>query len=191
MTKIFYILFLITIFIFTGCTSTTSCKRSFGQDISHLDIISALPIDKYIDDMSKELYPRYGGGNIVITDFVNTTTYTATPSGIIMAELLKTAISRNTSARVIQADFGRSFKLTPLGLVALTRDIKKIMPTRTSASIALVGSFNIVNNSLYMFIKRINIRSATVVQSAYRKISFSCFGDYIIDSTIFKSSKKD
>jgi hypothetical protein len=133
--------------------------------------------------MAEELYPRYGGGNIVITDFVNTTTYQSTPAGIIMAEMLKASISHKTTARVIQPDFGRSFHLTPNGLTALTRNVKKIMPTNTSSSIALVGSYNIINNTLYLFVKRINIRSTTIIYSATRKINFSCFGDYVIDST--------
>ncbi|VAY86579.1 hypothetical protein MNB_ARC-1_524 [hydrothermal vent metagenome] len=178
-----YSIFLLSIFILNGCTSTTSCKNSFGQNKPHTDIISSLPVAKYIDEMAGSLYPRLGGGNIIITDFVNTTTYQATPAGIIMAEMLRTSISNKTNARIIQADFRKSFKLTPQGIISLTRDIKNSLKPNVYVPIALVGSYNIINGSMYIFIKRINIRNASVIHSVSRKISFSCFGEYIIDTT--------
>lgn len=180
---ILYSFFTFIIFFINSCANTSACRDGFGRPIPHSDVVSALPIAKYIDNMADSLYPRFGGGSIMITDFVNTTTYQSSPAGILMAEILKASISNKTNAKIIQADFSKSFRLTPNGLVALTRDIEKVMPNNTHVPIALVGSYNIFNNSLYIFIKRINIRNASIIHSVSRKMSFSCFGDYIIDTT--------
>ena len=168
---------------FYGCTSTAGCVSGFGSLMSGITITSSLPIEKYIDKMAKEIYPSLGGGNVVITDFVNTNTYQSSNVGILLAEMLKSSINRYTNARILQVDFGKAFKLTPGGLIVLTRNAKKVMPINTSVSVGLVGTYNITYNSFYIFIKRINLRTGTVIHSTSQKISFSCIGEYIIDRT--------
>ena len=172
-----------SVFALSGCTSIQQCKGAFNQSLPDIDILSALPIDEHINAMSLELYPAYGGGNMVVTDFINTNSYHATSAGVLMGEMLKTSVARNTNSRVLQLDFGKSFRLTPTGMTVLTRDAQKRLKSRLSASIALVGSYNIANNSMYLFIKRINIRTGSVIHSVSRKLTFSCFGDIIVDTT--------
>ena len=181
--KVALIALLGSVLLFSGCTSIQQCKGAFNQSLPHADIISALPIEEHINAMSKELYPAYGGGNMVVTDFIDTNNYHATSAGVLMGEMLKTSVARNTNARVLQLDFAKSFKLSPTGMTVLTRDAQKRLKSRLSASIALVGSYNISSNSLYLFVKRINIRTGSVIHSVSRKLTFSCFGDIIVDTT--------
>ena len=67
--------------------------------------------------MAREIYPVLGGGNVIITDFVDAQTYRPTPSGIYLADLLRGFITTHTTARVLQLDIGRNFTLNDFRII--------------------------------------------------------------------------
>jgi len=179
------VLLLLVLAFLNSCSLISGCKDSLGFKFSSEFVVSNIDsIDHAIEEISREIYPTYGGGNVVITDFVESSSYKASSSGVFMGELLRNFISRNTTAKVLQLDIGKSFTLSSNGLTLLTRHAENVLQQKNISLIGLIGSYHIQNNALYIFVKRINIRTGKVIMSSSRKIPYSCIG-----STIYSKFK--
>jgi len=92
-------------FLLNSCTFSSTCTDSFGFPLSDSRIISNISnMDKRMEEIAREIYPVLGGGNVIITDFVDAKIYKPTPTGIYLADLLRGFISTHTTARILQLD---------------------------------------------------------------------------------------
>jgi hypothetical protein len=176
-----YSFLLLFLFLFYSCSFSSACTDSFGFPISSSKIISNISnMDKKIEEIAREIYPVLGGGNVIITDFVDASTYQPTPSGVYLADLLRGFITTHTTARVLQLDIGRSFTLDALGLSILTREAEDVLKQKHVTLVGIIGSYSIQGNRVHIFVRRINLRTGRIISTSTKLIPYACIGESII-----------
>ena len=168
-------------FILNACTFSSTCTDSFGFPLTPGMIISNISnMDKKIEEIAREIYPALGGGNVIITDFVDASTYRPTPSGVYLANLLRGFVSTHTTARILQLDLGRSFTLDNFGLSVLTREADEVIKQKSIALVGIIGSYSIQGNKIHIFVRRINLRTGRIISTSTKLIPYACIGESII-----------
>ncbi len=167
--------------ILNSCTFSSTCTDNLGFRLSDDKIISGISnIDKRMEEIAREIYPVFGGGNVIITDFVDAKIYKPTPTGVYLANLLRGFISTHTTARVLQLDLGSSFTLNANGLSVLTREADEVIKQKSIALVGIVGSYSVQGNKVHIFVRRINLRTGRVISTSTKLIEYACIGDSII-----------
>lgn len=176
-----YIFLLPFSFILNSCTFSSTCTDSFGFPLSAEIIISNISnMDKKMEEVAQEIYPVLGGGNVIITDFVDAATYRPTPSGVYLANLLRGFLSTHTTARILQLDLGKSFTLDNLGLSVLTREADEVLKQKSVVLVGIIGSYSIQGNKIHIFVRRINLRTGRIISTSTKLIPYGCIGESII-----------
>ena len=172
-------------FSLNSCTFSSICVDAFGFPLSDARIISNMSnIDKKIEEIAREIYPVFGGGNVIITDFVDAKVYRPTPTAIYLANLLRGFISTHTTARVLQLDLGKSFSLDSAGLSVLTRRADEVIKQRSIALVGIIGSYSVQGNRVHIFVRRINLRTGRVISTSTKLIEYACIGESIITPSL-------
>ena len=117
---------------------------------------------------------------VLVTDFVDIRTYAPEQHGLLMGELMRGGLNQVCCYKIVQAEFGKYFKLNENGLVSLTRRISDIKQDAYPQPEAVVGTYNHVNsNKVVLFARRINTMTGHVVKMVTREIDYSCNGRQI------------
>jgi hypothetical protein len=116
---------------------------------------------------------------VLVTDFANLETYIPGLHGLLMGEMMRAGLSSQCCHRIVQAEFGKHFKLSEQGLVALTRNIEEIRRDDVPGRDIVVGTYSFQGSKLALFARRIDSRSGIVGHMASREINFSCQGDRV------------
>lgn len=117
---------------------------------------------------------------VLVTDFVDIKSYMPEHSGLLMGELMRGSLNRVCCYKIVQAEFGKYFKLNEHGLVSLTRRVSEIKKDDYPQPEAVVGTYNYLNNSkVVLFVRRINTTTGHVVKMVTREIDYSCIGRQI------------
>lgn len=118
---------------------------------------------------------------VLVTDFVDLKSYVPGDSGLLMGELMRGSLNQVCCYKIVQAEFGRYFKLNENGLVSLTRQISEIKKDEYPQPEAVVGTYNYLNNSkVVLFVRRINTTTGYVTKMVTRELDYSCVGRKII-----------
>lgn len=172
-------------FFLNSCTFSSACVDSFGFPLSDARIISNISnMDKKMEEIAREIYPVFGGGNVIITDFVDAKAYKPTPTGVYLADLLRGFISTHTTARILQLDLGRSFTLNATGLSILTREADEVIKQKSIALVGIIGSYSIQGNRVHIFVRRINLRTGRIISTSTKLIEYACIGESIITPSL-------
>lgn len=117
---------------------------------------------------------------VLVTDFVDIKTYTPELPGLLMGEMMRGGLNQVCCYKIVQAEFGKYFKLNANGLVSLTRHASDIKHDAYPQPEAVVGTYNHVsNNKVVLFARRINTTTGHVVRMVTREIDYSCTGRQI------------
>jgi hypothetical protein len=117
---------------------------------------------------------------VLVTDFVDIKTYAPEQHGLLMGELMRGSLNQVCCYRIVQAEFGKYFKLNENGLVSLTRRISDVKQDSYPQPEAVIGTYNHVNsNKMVLFVRRINTTTGQVVKMVTREIDYSCNGRQI------------
>jgi len=114
---------------------------------------------------------------VLVTDFVDIKSYMPEHSGLLMGEMMRGSLNQVCCYRIVQAEFGKYFKLNDNGLISLTRRISEIKKDDYPQPEAVVGTYNYLNNSkVVLFVRRINTSTGHVVKMVTRELDYSCVG---------------
>lgn len=117
---------------------------------------------------------------VMVTDFVDIKSYVPEHSGLLMGEMMRGSLNQVCCYKIVQAEFGKYFKLNEHGLVSLTRSASEIKKDTYPQPEAVVGTYNYLNNSkVVLFARRINTATGHVVKMVTREIDYSCSGRQI------------
>lgn len=168
-------------------TSLFRCKNIYNSENLQTEIVAKLDLQPVIDSVAYELCPEYDkdkclGGPIIITDVVDIKTLKPRRIGMLMSEMIRNSISNVCCNRIFQGEFSRYFRLDEGGLVVLTRDPSEIKNEGYPFSDAIVGTYNITKDRLYIFFRRINVQTGQATKFTSREIAFQCIGDSVIKS---------
>ncbi|MES0338079.1 MAG: FlgO family outer membrane protein [Candidatus Magnetobacterium sp. LHC-1] len=177
--------------VFNEVSSTFRCRdRAAYND----DIIVQLKLKDVFDEVAAELCsascaqgclpntPGCVGKTIIVTDFVDIVTLMPRGAGLFMSELMRNSINNTCCYKVVQGEFRSYFKLSPDGLVALTRNPNEIKSDEYAHSEGIVGTYKLTDGRLYLFVRRINVHAGNISKFVTKEISYKCMGDMIIKS---------
>jgi hypothetical protein len=118
---------------------------------------------------------------VLVTDFVDLKSYVPGDSGLLMGELMRGSLNQVCCYKIVQAEFGRYFKLNENGLVSLTRRVSEIKKDDYPQPEAVVGTYNYLNNSkVVLFVRRINTTTGHVTKMVTRELDYSCVGRKVV-----------
>lgn len=118
---------------------------------------------------------------VLVTDFVDLKSYVPGESGLLMGEMMRGSLNQVCCYKIVQAEFGKYFKLNENGLVSLTRRVSEIKRDDYPQPEAVVGTYNFLNNSkVVLFVRRINTTTGYVTKMVTREIDYSCIGRKIV-----------
>ena len=112
--------------------------------------------------------------DLLVTDFVDLATLEPKSSGILLGESMRSSLSRICCRKIQQVELAKYFKLTDKGLVALTRDVEKIVKDQFPPKECVVGTYVLTPDKLIIFAKRINLADGSVVRMTSREVTFVC-----------------
>ena len=114
---------------------------------------------------------------VLVTDFADIQTFIPNQSGLLMGELMRGGLNKSCCYKIVQAEFGKYFKLSEHGLVVLTRKVSEIKKDEYAQPEAVVGTYNYLNNSkVLVFVRRINTETGKISKMVTREIDYSCAG---------------
>ena len=114
---------------------------------------------------------------VLVTDFVDIRSYMPEPSGLLMGEMMRGGLNQVCCYKIVQAEFGKYFKLNEHGLVSLTRRVSEVKQDDYPQPEAVVGTYNYVNNNkVVLFVRRINTTTGQVVKMVTRELDYNCMG---------------
>lgn len=118
---------------------------------------------------------------VLVTDFVDLKSYVPGDSGLLMGELMRGSLNQVCCYKIVQAEFGKYFKLNENGLVSLTRRISEVKKDEFPQPEAVVGTYNYLNNSkVVLFVRRINTTTGHITKMVTRELDYSCVGRRVI-----------
>ena len=165
----------------------TDLKTLFQQAAQELCTENCRDCGKSSPDGSVALMPNlcsmddFKRQTVLVTDFVDIKTYTPEMPGLLMGELMRGSLNQVCCYKIVQAEFGKYFKLNEHGLVSLTRRVSDIKQDTYPQPEAVVGTYNHVNNNkVILFVRRINTSTGHVVRMVTREIDYSCSGRQIL-----------
>lgn len=122
---------------------------------------------------------------VLVTDFADIQTFQPSQSGLLMGELMRGSLNNVCRYRIVQAEFGRYFKLSENGLTLLTRKVNEIKKDEYSQAEAVVGTYNYLNNNkVVIFVRKINMATGRISRMATKEINYSCAGRAVVGYNI-------
>jgi len=114
---------------------------------------------------------------VLVTDFADIQTFMPNQPGLLMGELMRAGLSKVCCYKIVQAEFGKYFKLSENGLIVLTRKVSEIKKDEYSQSEAIIGTYNYLNNNkVLVFVRRINTETGKISKMVTRELDYSCAG---------------
>lgn len=114
---------------------------------------------------------------VLVTDFADIQTFVPNQSGLLMGELMRAGLNKACCYKIVQAEFGKYFKLSENGLIVLTRKVSEIKKDEYAQSEAIIGTYNYLNNNkVLVFVRRINTETGKISKMVTRELDYSCLG---------------
>lgn len=114
---------------------------------------------------------------VLVTDFADIQTFIPNQPGLLMGELMRAGLNKVCCYKIVQAEFGKYFKLSENGLIVLTRKVSEIKKDEYMQSEAIIGTYNYLNNSkVLVFVRRINTETGKISKMVTRELDYSCLG---------------
>ena len=114
---------------------------------------------------------------VLVTDFADIQTFVPNQPGLLMGELMRAGLNNACCYKIVQAEFGKYFKLSENGLIVLTRKANEIKKDEYAQSEAIIGTYNYLNNSkVLVFVRRINTETGKITKMVTRELDYSCAG---------------
>lgn len=121
---------------------------------------------------------------VLVTDFADIQTLIPNQSGILMGELMRSALNKVCCYKIAQAEFGRYFKLSENGLVVLTRKSSEVKKDEYLQPEVVIGTYSYLNsNKVMVFVRKINTETGQITKMVTREVDYSCLGG-ILSSTV-------
>lgn len=161
----------------------TSCA-TYQSDGSVFSFQRTFSWQKVFDDMAEELCSEQSGActndsaecnksghTFLVTDFVDIQTFAPHYTGILFGELIRSSLSKQCHAKIIEAEFSKYFKLSEKGLVALTRSPNEIRFDEYPYSQCIVGTYSHNRNGkIFIFVRKISTTTGKISRIVSREI---------------------
>lgn len=114
--------------------------------------------------------------SVLVPDFQNLDTYVPGSVGLYMGEQMRAALSQQCHSQIVQADFGKYFRLSGDGLAVLTRNPNDIQNDEHRMQDVVVGTYSFQGNKLSLFVRKTQGSTGMIKKMVARDIQYSCQG---------------
>ncbi|MFW9620713.1 MAG: FlgO family outer membrane protein [Macromonas sp.] len=114
--------------------------------------------------------------SVLVPDFQNLDTYVPGSVGLYMGEQMRAALSQQCHSQIVQADFGKYFRLSGDGLAVLTRNPNDIQNEEHRMQDVVVGTYSFQGNKLSLFVRKTQGSTGMIKKMVARDIQYSCQG---------------
>jgi hypothetical protein len=185
MNNYMWLWFIASLFFIHGCAGArVQCPYYYTDIVPKLDLKNVL--SSVADELScKSTFTEINSGQnercrplsgtILITDFVDLHTLKPEKTGVLMGEMMKSRLFASAGILMSQVEFSKYFTLSPQGLIGLTRNQQEIRNDEFVNSECIVGTYSLAPERLYLFVRRIDMKTGKIVRMADREISWSCY----------------
>jgi len=118
------------------------------------------------------------GKAVLVTDFVELDTLKPGSAGIVMGEVMRSALSSVCGYEIQQAELARYFSLSDKGLRVLTRDNESIRQDGINKDF-IVGTYSYSPEKLMIFVKKFDLATGKIIRMNSKEIDFSCSNNRI------------
>jgi hypothetical protein len=125
---------------------------------------------------------RCSGETILVTDFVDLQSLAPQKHGLLMGDLMRSALNSRCGYRIVQAEFSSYFRLSESGLVVLSRNSADIRNREYRQSECVVGTYSFVGTKLIITVRRISTLTGRITRMVTREIDYTCSGDSVSHS---------
>gem|GEM_PF-2305382 len=190
--RIIFMIFALCAFFTSSCARTVvestglfRCKDFTFNENLQTELLAKLDLQPVFHEIAIELCNEDTTcveGVILITDTVDIKSFVPKRGGMFLSELMRNSVKNNCCYKIIQAEFGKYFKLDSKGFISLTRDASEIKNEGYPFTNAIVSTYSLTRDRLYIFARKINVRTGQIVRFVSRDITFQCLGDAVIKS---------
>lgn len=114
--------------------------------------------------------------SVLVPDFQNLDTYVPGSVGLYMGEQMRAALSQQCHSQIVQADFGKYFRLSGDGLAVLTHNPNDIQNEEHRMQDVVVGTYSFQGNKLSLFVRKTQGSTGMIKKMVARDIQYSCQG---------------
>lgn len=114
--------------------------------------------------------------SVLVPDFQNLDTYVPGSVGLYMGEQMRAALSQQCHSQIVQADFGKYFRLSGDGLAVLTRNPNDIQNEEHRMQDVVVGTYSFQGNKLSLFVRKTQGSTGMIKKMVARDIQYNCQG---------------
>lgn len=192
MQRLSFLLTLLSLLLISSCASTVTettglfrCKDFTYNDTLQAEILAKLDLQDLFHQIAQEICHEDSLCHedvVLVTDTVEIKSLVPKRGGLFLSELMRNSVKNHCCYRIMQAEFGRYFKLDARGLVSLTRDASEIKNQDFPFTFAIVTTYSLTRDRLYIFARKINVRTGQIVRFIGRDVAFQCIGDAVIRS---------
>jgi hypothetical protein len=125
---------------------------------------------------------RCSGETILVTDFVDLQSLAPQKHGLLMGDLMRSALNSRCGYRIVQAEFSSFFRLSENGLVVLSRNSADIRNSEYRQSECVVGTYSFVGAKLIVSVRRISTLTGRITRMVTREVDYTCSGDSVSHS---------
>ena len=126
-------------------------------------------VQRLVDKSKNQLFPHFEEDEVlVVPNFVDSQTLRGeTELSFLLTEALKDKLVARHSYTIKEVELSKVFKLGSEGLKVLTRDVNSIKTTKLKKiRYAVVGTYTLTKNQLYLFLKLINLKNGNVLATS-------------------------
>jgi hypothetical protein len=196
MKRFIRLLIIILLLMTMGCHKQVACDRPYEEVVPNLDLKKVF--DSIADELScksiehaksagttKDSFCKALPSTLLATDFVDLQTLRPGKMGILMREVMQSRMYSSTGVKIVQVEFSKYFSLNQNGLLTLIRNADEARPNEYDDKECIVGTYSYVPERIYIFVKRIDMRTGEIVTMVDREVSWSCRRSYFLGGSLF------
>ncbi|WP_152609837.1 FlgO family outer membrane protein [Geobacter sp. OR-1] len=111
--------------------------------------------------------------SVLVTDFVDLNSLTPKPAGIVMGEVMRSALNSVCGYNIQQAELSKYFTLNEKGLGVLTRNNLLIRQDEVKKDF-IVGTYSQSPDKLMIFVKKFDLTTGKITKMSSKEITFTC-----------------
>ena len=127
---------------------------------------------------------------LLVPDFVELNLLEPGALGLLLGERFRASVSKVCKLPIRQVELSREIRLTPSGLLALTRDSSTVRFRRFGASSIMVGTYDLQQGRLTLVARQVSIEGAVVNRMATKETTWRCDRSFLTGRGYLKKNSQ-
>jgi len=125
---------------------------------------------------------------LLVPDFVDLNLLNPGSLGLLLGERFRASVSKVCKLPIRQVELSREIRLTPSGLLALTRDSSTVRYRQFGASSIMIGTFDLQPGRLTLVARQVSIEGAVINRMATKETTWRCDRSFLTGRSSLKKN---